>query len=84
MALPLNENETKRLNYFNATHYISVYIGCTVFNAVMRVNKKDKKKIESFYKDLPACETDCLNMKDTLKRFQFTDPNHTYDLKDPT
>ena len=82
MATPLNSNESLKVHYFNATHYISVYLGNSIFNAVWKVDEKDKT-IKQFYADLPACEQDVKDMEDCLKRFQFTKPMHTHKCKNP-
>ena len=77
-------SESVRVNYFNTTHYISVYVGCTTFNAVMKPDKKNKKEFKNFYDDLPACATDCKDMKETLQCYQFNRKEHTYDMKNPS
>ena len=83
MATVLNQSESLRTRYFNVTHYISAYFGCSIYDAVWRIDKNNKKKIKQFYGNLPACKKDCEDMKYALKRFQFTDPDHTYDLINP-
>ena len=84
MAEPLSLIESLRTRYFDVTHYVGVYLGCSVYDAVWRINKKNERNITKFYKDLPACEDDCRNMKTALKCFQFKKPEHTFDLESPT